>query len=169
MLTALMLAALSAPPAVGDAVPDAPLVSLEGKKSTLADLSREGRTQVVLVLRGWPGYQCPICTRQVGDFVGKADQFDAKGADLIMVYPGPGDDLDKHAKQFVGRTQLPKNAAFVLDPDYAMTDAFDLRWDAPRETAYPSTFVVKDGKVVSATVSEGHGGRTQAKDVLASL
>ena len=169
MLTALMLAALSAPPAVGDAVPDVTLTTLDGDAVKLSDVQREGRKQVILVLRGWPGYQCPICSRQVADFLRLAKQFDAKGADLVFVYPGPAEDLGKRADQFIDRDKLPDNSAFVLDPDYAFTNAFDLRWDAPRETAYPSTFVIEDGKVKSATVSKGHGGRTTAKDVLKSL
>ena len=59
---------------------------------------------------------------------------------------------------------------YVLDPDYAMANAYALRWDAPRETVYASTFVL-DGKgiVRFAKFSRTHGGRTKAADVLAEV
>ena len=165
----LMTAALTAPPAVGEDAPDAKLMTLDGQTTSIGELSGEGRKQVVVMLRGWPGYQCPICRRQAGEFAGKAAAFDAEQTDIIFVYPGPGDDLDKHARQFLGSKALPKNVSFVLDPDYTMTNAWDLRWDAPRETAYPATFLVIDGKVKASKVSNGHGGRASAGDVLAEV
>ena len=59
---------------------------------------------------------------------------------------------------------------YVLDPDYAMVNAYGLRWDAPRETAYASTFVL-DGKGVVSFVktSRTHGDRTKAADMLAEV
>jgi alkyl hydroperoxide reductase subunit AhpC len=57
-----------------------------------------------------------------------------------------------------------------LDPDYTFTLRYGLRWDAPRETAYPSTFVIDRGGVVRfALVSRTHDGRAPAADVLAVL
>jgi hypothetical protein len=57
-----------------------------------------------------------------------------------------------------------------VDPDLAFVRSYNLRWDAPRETAYPSTFVIgRSGKVRFATVSRSHGGRAKAADVLKAL
>jgi hypothetical protein len=56
---------------------------------------------------------------------------------------------------------------FVTDPDYTFTNAYNLRWDVPRETAYPSTFVMdKQRKIHFARISKTHGGRTSAAEVL---
>ena len=43
-------------------------------------------------------------------------------------------------------------------------------WDAPRETAYPSTFVIDQGGVIRfAKVSKSHGGRAATGEVLKAL
>jgi hypothetical protein len=45
-----------------------------------------------------------------------------------------------------------------------------LRWNQPRETAYPATFVIDKGGIVRfALVSMTHGGRSKAGDVLEAL
>lgn len=47
---------------------------------------------------------------------------------------------------------------------------YGLRWDAPDETAYPSTFVIDETRSVRfAKVSRTHGGRTKAAAVLAEV
>ena len=65
---------------------------------------------VLLVLRGYPGYQCPVCNQQVGQFLAAADKFKAKGATVLMVYPGPSKELQKHAGKFVSGKTLPKDS-----------------------------------------------------------
>ena len=58
----------------------------------------------------------------------------------------------------------------MLDPGYAFTNLYGLRWDAPKETAYPATFVLDRGGVVRfANVSRSHGGRTPVAEVLSAL
>src|SRR5213075_1162254 len=115
---------------------------------------------VLVVLRGWPGYQCPICTRQVHDFVPKAEKFTAANVQVLMVYPGPADGLQAHAQDFLKDKNWPKDFLLVVDPDYTFTQSYGLRWDAPNETAYPSTFILdKEGKVLFAHVSQEHADR----------
>lgn len=161
--------AAAEPPAVGDVAPAFALKTLDGRTVTLASLKAEGPVALVM-LRGWPGYQCPLCTRQVNEFAGRAADFAAKGARAVFVYPGPAEALQTRAKEFLADRTWPENFVFLLDPDYAFTNAYGLRWDAPRETAYPSTFVIgRDGKVTWAAVSKTHGGRTKVADVLARL
>jgi hypothetical protein len=59
-------------PAVGDTARDFELTGLGGDKVKLSTFTADG-TVVLVVLRGWPGYQCPICTRQSAGFMAKAD------------------------------------------------------------------------------------------------
>ena len=107
---------------------------------------------------------------QVNDFVSNAEKLKAAGVQVLMVYPGPADDLKAHATEFLSEKNWPKDFLFVLDSDYSFTKTYGLRWDAPNETAYPSTFIVsKEGKVTFAHVSKQHGGRTSADGVLKAL
>ncbi len=153
-------------PAVDDQAADFTLSTMDGTAVQLEKLAQKGPV-VLMVLRGYPGYQCPFCTKQVGEFLGKAKEFQELGAQVVMVYPGPADGLKDHAKEFVTGKTLPDNIHFVLDPDMKMVGDYGLRWKAPKETAYPSTFVIDTKqKVRLAVVSQSHDGRSKASDVL---
>ncbi len=158
------------PPAVGDEAPDFELATIDQNQVRLSKLTQAGPV-VLVVLRGYPGYQCPLCTKQVGELFGRAKKFEAAGANVVLVYPGPKRDLGQYAYEFIqGHPALPDHFHFVMDPDYKFTNAYRLRWDAPRETAYPSTFVIdRERKVRFAKVSKTHGGRTTADEVLKAL
>lgn len=172
----ILLLALSATPtlaadrpAVGNTAADFSLATLDGEKVELAQLKQKGPV-VLIVLRGFPGYQCPVCNAQVGQFLGAAEKLKAAGANVVLVYPGPADGLKEHAQDFVRGKTLPDNFYLALDPDYAFTKAYNLRWEAKNETAYPSTFVIaKDGKFTFAKISMSHGDRSKVQDVLHAL
>jgi len=47
---------------------------------------------------------------------------------------------------------------------------YGLRWDAPRETAYPSTFLIdRQGVIFFSMIVKEHGGRTTAAEILDAL
>lgn len=155
------------PPKVGEVVPGFELMDLKGEKVSLTELTKESPV-VMLVLRGWSGKQCPICNRQVGEFLSKASALSE--AQVVMIYPGEADQLDEHAKQFIGSKSFPGNYHFVLDPDFEFTNAWGLRWEAPRETAYPSTFVVdQEQKLVFGKTVVSHRDRAEVATVVATL
>ena len=156
-------------PQVGDTAPDFELTALSGDQIKLSDTLAKGPV-VLVMLRGYPGYQCPICTAQVGSMINKAKALADKGANVLLVYPGPADGLKDHAAEFVQGKDIPANFNLLLDPDYTFTNLYNLRWDAKGETSYPSTFVVdKDGKVLLSKVSHEHGDRAKIADVIAAL
>ena len=157
-------------PAVGGRAPDFTLNTPMGVAVHLADETRKG-TVVLVLLRGYPGYQCPYCVRQVHDFADHAAAFEARKTEVLFVYPGPPADLDGHAKEFLAKQSgLPANIKLVIDPDYSMTNQYGLRWDAPRETAYPGTFILDaHGTVRFEKISHEHGDRTSAEDILQQL
>ncbi len=157
------------PPRVGDKAPNFTLKTLDDRSAELKQLAAR-RPVLLVVLRGWPGYQCPICTRQVHDFVSHAADFAKHDVQVLMVYPGPADQLKAHAQEFLQDKQWPAAWLFVIDPDYTFTNAYGLRWDAPRETAYPSTFIVdRESDVRFAHVSKSHGDRVSAQVALDAL
>ena len=157
------------PPAVGDTAPEFALAGLDGQAVKLSELVKDGPVSLI-VLRGFPGYQCPLCTKQVGDLMASADEFAKLKTTVVLIYPGSAKGLNTQAREFIGSREFPANFRFLLDPDYKLTNAYGLRWDAPRETAYPSSFVIgRDGKVTFAQISKSHGGRVSAKDLLKEL
>jgi len=157
-------------PALGAKAPDFTLQTPTGASVTLAKERATGIT-VLVVLRGFPGYQCPYCVKQVHDFVEHSADFAAQKAKVLLVYPGPPAALDQHAKEFLAKqADLPSNIKLVIDPDYKMTNQYGLRWDAPHETAYPSTFILDaKGIILFEKISQSHGDRTSADDILAQL
>ncbi|MGE3314328.1 MAG: peroxiredoxin family protein [Planctomycetaceae bacterium] len=157
-------------PAVGDAAADFELATVDGKeKIKLTEQLKKGPV-VLLVLRGFPGYQCPLCTAQIGKFLNRSKAFAKANATVVMIYPGPADGLKSHAEDFVRGKTLPDNFLLLLDPDYKFTNSYHLRWDAKNETAYPSTFVIgQDGKIRFAKISMKHGGRSSPDEVLKAI
>ena len=156
-------------PRVGDKAADHVLKDVDGKEVRLSDQLKTGPV-VVVVLRGWPGYQCPFCTAQFADLLGHADEFAAARASVLLVYPGPARGLREHAAEFRKSRELPANFRLLVDPDFAFSTAHGLRWDAPGETVYPATFVLdRAGVVRFARVSHEHGGRVAAKEVIEFL
>jgi len=156
----------AAPPMVGEKAPDFVLSTPEGKKVRLSDETAKGPV-VLIVLRGYPGYQCPYCNRQVQDFIQKAEGFKESGSAVVLIYPGPPQDLGSRANEFLADKKLPDNIEMLLDPGYEFTNAYGLRWDAPRETAYPSTFLIdSQGIVFFSKIVREHGGRTTAAEIL---
>jgi peroxiredoxin len=161
--------AIAATPRVGEMAPDFELDSLDGAKVKLSELSQQGPV-VLVVLRGYPGYQCPICGAQVGELMSKARGFQEAGSRVVLVYPGPSEGLKQRADEFVRGKTLPENFQILLDPGYTFTNKYGLRWDAPKETAYPSTFVIDGQRTIRfSKVSQSHGGRARAAEILEAL
>ena len=102
------------PPAIGDKARDFTLGELGGAPLRLAEVNKSGPV-VIVMLRGYPGYQCPLCTRQVGEFIESADEFAKLGATVLFVYPGPFDELAARAAEFGKGKDYPAHFTLVLD------------------------------------------------------
>ncbi|MGB7342674.1 MAG: redoxin domain-containing protein [Pirellulaceae bacterium] len=125
---------------------------------------------VVIVLRGFPGAQCPLCKQQVSALVNRARALEDKVHKVILVYPGETEDLMRRAKQFVGSRRIPAPLVIVADPGMRMVKSWGLRWDKPHETAYPATYLIKaNGRVAWRKISDSHAGRTSVEEILGEL
>jgi len=165
--SAATLAAAS--PAVGETAPNFTLRSLAGGDVTLSDVYAEGPVALV-VLRGYPGYQCPACARQTHDFILNAEAFKQMGTRVLFVYPGLSDDLQSRANEFIKDKTFPPHFTLLLDSAYKFTNIYGLRWDAPNETAYPATFLIGEGgKIFHADISDSHGGRSNPLELIELL
>lgn len=135
----------------------------------LKDLYDEGPV-VLIVLRGYPGYQCMLCNQQVGALINRAKTLKAAAHKIVLVYPGDPTGLERHAEQFMGSRSLPEPFLLVRDPGLKMVDEWGLRWKAPRETAYPATYIIKpNGRVAWRKISDSHAGRSTAGEILKQL
>jgi thioredoxin-dependent peroxiredoxin len=169
VLTATLPLAAAAPPLVGEKAPDFALSTPQGKHVRLSEVVSKGPV-VLVVLRGFPGYQCPFCNRQVQDFIQNAQGFADAGVHVVLVYPGPPQNLDGKANEFLSDKKLPENFDLAIDPGYEFTNLYGLRWDTAQETAYPSTFLIDPhGVVFFSKIVKEHGGRTTAAEILDAL
>lgn len=103
-------------PSVGDEAPDFELEDADGESMKLSRVTKQGPA-VLVVLRGFPGYQCPICTRQVAEFIGAADNIRDAGATVVMTYPGPAEELGQRAEEFTAGVNLPQMAKEFAESD----------------------------------------------------
>ena len=135
----------------------------------LEDELKQGHV-VVIVLRGYPGYQCPVCSGQVGALINRAKAISELAHRVILVYPGEPTELERHAEEFIGSRSIPDPLVIVRDPAMEMVTEWGLRWDAPRETAYPATYVInKNRRVVWTKISSSHAGRTTPDEIIKEL
>lgn len=161
--------AIAAVPDNGERPPDFKLSTPEGKVVQLSEGMVKGPV-VLVVLRGYPGYQSPYCNRQLQDFITNAPTFADIGAHIILVYPGTPQDLRGKVDEFTTGKKLPADFDLVLDPGCDFTNAYDLRWNAPNETAYRSTFLINwEGAVFFSEMVKEHNGRTTATEVIEAM
>ena len=155
---------------MGDRVIDfeLPIVGSEGFIS-LRDEYKQGGV-VVIVLRGFPGYQCPLCTQQIGSLANRAKTLAKETHRVILVYPGEEPSLEQRAKQFMGSRRIPQPLVIVRDEGMEMVGQWGLRWNSGKETAYPATYVIdRNGRIRWKKVSRSHAGRSSVQDILKEL
>lgn len=168
VITATVLAA-GETPKIGQTAPDFALASIQAESIRLSQ-ARKSAPVVLVVLRGYPGYQCPLCTRQVAEVIRTADAFAGLNARVLMVYPGKPGEVHERAREFLMGKALPPHFDLLLDPDYTFTNLYGLRWNAEGETAYPSAFVIDSrGTVRWSKISRTHGGRASSAELVEAL
>ena len=157
-------------PGIGQRAPDFEL-PLVGKKKflSLRDEYRNGPV-VVIVLRGYPGFQCPMCKNQFNSVVNRAKALSSKSKCVVLVYPGKADQLEQNSKRFLGSRRLPDPIRGVRDGDMQMVKEWGIRWEARNQTAYPATFIVdQNGRIAWKKVSSTSAGRSTAEEILREL
>ena len=165
---------ITAGPEEGSKIGEITGTTINGADFKLSKLVAKGSV-VIVMLRGFPGYQCPICSTQVAGYIAKAEEFEKqRNTPIVFIYPGKVNNLEKRAKDFTApleeKVDLPSNLIFLLDQDFKITNQLNLRWDKPEETAYPAAFVIDhDGYIQYAKVSDNHGDRATADEILEFL
>jgi peroxiredoxin len=170
LLLAVSLPSAAATPGVGQRAPDFTLSTPTGEHLSLSSLTNKGNV-VLILLRGYPGYQCPFSQLQFQNYQQAAANFAATGTQILFVYPGNDTkDLAADASQMTGRATLPANVHVVIDPNYVFSNQYGLRWNAPNQTVYPTTFVVdKAGMVFFMHTGHTSSDQTPVTDALAVI
>ncbi|TWT82487.1 AhpC/TSA family protein [Planctomycetes bacterium CA13] len=162
--------AKTGPLAVGDKAInfELPIIG-ENSYVNLEDEIRKGPV-VVVVLRGYPGYQCPLCNQQVSSLINRAKKLAESCQRVILVYPGKANMLEQHAEEFMGSRSIPDPMVMVRDDAMKMVTEWGIRWNSPRETAYPATYVInQNGRVAWSKISDSHAGRSRPEEILQAI
>ena len=132
---------------------------------------RDKSNVVLTVVKGLPqspgGLYCPGCLAQMNSFGANVDGFKSRGAEVMVVFPGPADSLNDFLVQAKavpadGKVGVP----MLLDKDMAACRRLDILGD----WAKPSTYILNTkGSVVYAYVGEGTTDRPSLKALFAEL
>ncbi len=154
-------------------VPEFPtrFVDRDGKAVDLAEF-RGRKSVVVVILRGVPkdtaGEFCVNCLAQVGGLMANREAIAQRGAEVVVLFPGPTETLDQFILQARARSYGNAEMTFplVIDRDFAIADRLDIRGDLVK----PSTYILdKQGRLVYAYVGSTTGDRPSMKALLGQL
>jgi peroxiredoxin len=120
-----------------------------------------------VVTRGFPGSICMFCSAQTAMLIKNHDEFVKRGAELLVVFPGPKEHLGAFTRS--ARSQAESAAVpfrLLLDPDFKAVDQLGIR----AELAKPSTYILdKQGQVRFAYVGASLSDRPSLKAMLGQL
>jgi peroxiredoxin len=141
---------------------------------TPIDLTQyRGKKKVVLiVLRGIPrslgGALCPSCLAQTSCLLANQQEFQSRGAEVLVVFPGPSERLGEFLQKAKRQTPGEPECGFrvLLDRELAACDRLGIRDDL----AKPSTYILDtQGRLVYAYVGATSTDRPSLKAILAEL
>ncbi|VTT97198.1 alkyl hydroperoxide reductase thiol specific antioxidant mal allergen : Alkyl hydroperoxide reductase/ Thiol specific antioxidant/ Mal allergen OS=Planctomyces limnophilus (strain ATCC 43296 / DSM 3776 / IFAM 1008 / 290) GN=Plim_0539 PE=4 SV=1: AhpC-TSA [Gemmataceae bacterium] len=145
-------------------------IDLDGKQVDLA--SFRGKANVVLVMtKGMPqspgGVFCPGCLAQMNALVANAAEFKKRGAEVLVVFPGPSEKAGEFLTTAKAREgDKPSPIPLLLDKDMAAVTVLGITGDR----AKPSTYILdRKGNVVYAYVGEHTTDRPSIKALLGQL
>jgi peroxiredoxin len=146
-------------------------VDKDGKPVDVAQY--RGKKKVVLiVLRGMPrsekGAFCPSCLAQTSSLMARQEEFTRRGAELLVVFPGPAERLGEFLAKATRQTPGEPNRAFqlLLDTECRACIRLGIRDDL----AKPSTYILDtQGNLVYAYVGETSTDRPSVKAILGQL
>ena len=151
-----------------------PLTFIDSAGNKVDLKSFHGKANVVLVVvKGLPpqygGQFCPGCLAQVNSLTANHAEFTKRGAEILMVFPGPKDALPQFlaAGKVDGADGNPKVPfALLLDTDLNAVKTLGISG----ELAKPSTYILdKKGNVVFAFVGGDTYDRPSVQALLAQL
>lgn len=146
-----------------------PFLRFIGSNGEIVDLSEfKGKKKLVLViLRGFAGSVCLVCSSQTIALSKNIEQFHDKDTEVVLVYPGPIETVPN----FINSVRnLEENVTLpfpvVLDVDLNLVNTFKINGSL----AKPSTLILdKDGIVRYAYVGKNPSDRPTIPDLLNAI
>jgi peroxiredoxin len=162
-----------APANAATANADLPLSFVDSDGNPVDLTQFRGKRKVVLiVLRGMPqspgGVFCPSCLAQTSSLMANQHEFAKRGAELLIVFPGPSDRLGEFLQRAKSQTAGEPARSFrvLLDHECGACARLGIRDDL----AKPSTYVLDTrGNLVYAYVGATSTDRPSVKAVLAQI
>jgi peroxiredoxin len=147
---------------------DLTFVGATGKPLALRDY--RGKRHLVLVFtRGFSGRLCPYCMTQTSRLISNYEEFQARDAEVVVVYPGPKEKVEEFIAASKALSETPdRDAPFpvVLDEDFKAVEKLGIRGNL----ASPSTYILdKEGQVRFAYVGAADADRPSIKAMLDQL
>ena len=151
-------------PWIGRRLGIATVSTRDGKALDLHSL--EGKPLVLVVLRGMAGEICIYCYTQVQALWNSMPEFNAAGANVVVVYPGDAERLEVFWKELAKMEKFERKEerfTFAYDSEFALVNMLTLQGNL----ALPATFVIDAGGTIRfAYVGVDKADRPDAKRVL---
>ncbi len=141
-------------------------VNAQGNSVSLRDICRE-KPVVLVMTRGFHLVRCPYCTAQTSRLINNYDKFKERGAEVLVVYPGPTANLP----EFLAAVKEQANDQVVpfpllYDQDLKAVDQLGIRY----QLAKPSTLIFdREGNLRYAYVGKDLSDRPSVKAMLDQL
>lgn len=157
---------------VGDNLEQLAFVDIDGNETQLADYLGE-KSVVLVITRGNTDPICPYCSTQTSRLITNYDDFAARGAEVLVVYPiEHGNDaqrLDAFLQDSKTRLDDPAQPVpfpILLDVELKAVDTLGIRKDLSK----PATYILgPDRQVHFAYVGASLDDRPSVKAMLAEL
>jgi peroxiredoxin len=155
-----------------DGLTDVAFTGLDGKETRVRDFIGE-RDVVLVVTRGNTDPICPYCSTQTAHYIRDYDQFQQRGAEVLLVYPiTEGKDREKldgflqDVRTRLGDASRQVPFPVLFDVELTAVDRLGIRKDLSK----PATYIVdKTGTVRYAYVGAHWADRPSTAAVLAEL
>jgi peroxiredoxin len=153
-------------PLIGTSLPRTRFLAADGAVVDVAALNREGRSVVLVLQRGFSGQICIYCAAQTAALADALPRFRARGAEVVVVFPGPSETIPAFIAAVQTLRTDPPPMPVCLDVDLGLVRGLRVE-DA---VAKPTALVVSPaGRITYAHVGRDKTDRPSVEELLDAL
>ncbi|MFM2091925.1 MAG: hypothetical protein RLZZ127_2414 [Planctomycetota bacterium] len=151
---------------VGIPLPRTRFLSADGAVVDTRVWQRQGKSVVVVLMRGFSGQICLYCAAQTAALADAAERFRAKGAEVVVVYPGGAETVPAFLAAVATLRKEPPPLPVCLDADLGLVRGLQVEDALARPTAL---VVGRDGRIAYAHVGRDKTDRPSVETLLAAV